>query len=128
MLSDLLFRVRGLFRSRAAEAEWEDELRFHVESQFEVSEIGVDARRSTAARADGVWRIRSGEGGVPRCARGLPDRNRVLMAKLLFSVSAVDPPTFAAVAIGLALIAMLACYIPAHRTLRIDPLIALRHE
>jgi putative ABC transport system permease protein len=51
-----------------------------------------------------------------------------LMAKLLFSVSAFDPPTFAAVAIGLTVIAMLACYIPARRTLRIDPLIALRHE
>ncbi len=51
-----------------------------------------------------------------------------LMANLLYSVSAVDPPTFAAVALGLALIAMLACYIPARRTLRVDPLVALRHE
>ena len=51
-----------------------------------------------------------------------------LMANLLFSVSAVDPPTFAAVAIVLAVIAMLACYIPARRTLRVDPMIALRYE
>ena len=51
-----------------------------------------------------------------------------LMAKLLYSVSAVDPATFAAVAFVLALIAMVACYIPARRTLRVDPLIALRHE
>jgi putative ABC transport system permease protein len=51
-----------------------------------------------------------------------------LMAKVLFSVSAVDPATLAAVAIALALIAMLACYIPARRTLRVDPMVALRYE
>jgi predicted permease len=51
-----------------------------------------------------------------------------LMAKLLYSVSAVDPATFAVVAFVLALIAMVASYIPARRTLRVDPLIALRQE
>jgi predicted permease len=51
-----------------------------------------------------------------------------LMAKLLYSVSAVDPATFAMVAFVLALIAMVASYIPARRTLRVDPLIALRQE
>ena len=51
-----------------------------------------------------------------------------LMVKLLFSVGAGDPLTFAAVAIVLALVAMLACYIPARRALRVDPIIALRYE
>jgi len=51
-----------------------------------------------------------------------------LMTTLLFSVSAADPFTYAAVAIALVLIALLACYIPARRTLRVDPAIALRHE
>jgi len=51
-----------------------------------------------------------------------------LMATLLFSVSAADPSTYAEVAIALVLIALLACYIPARRTLRVDPAIALRHE
>jgi putative ABC transport system permease protein len=51
-----------------------------------------------------------------------------LMSKLLFSVSAADPLTFAAVAIVLVAVAMLACYIPARRALRVDPIIALRYE
>ncbi len=51
-----------------------------------------------------------------------------LMSNLLFSVSAVDPATFAAVVIVLALIAMLASYIPARRSLRVDPMVALRNE
>jgi len=51
-----------------------------------------------------------------------------LMVKLLFDVSAADPLTFAAVALVLVLVAMLACYIPARRALRVDPIIALRYE
>jgi putative ABC transport system permease protein len=50
------------------------------------------------------------------------------MAKLLYSVSALDPATFAAVALVLAVIAMVASYIPARRALRVDPLVALRNE
>jgi putative ABC transport system permease protein len=51
-----------------------------------------------------------------------------LMTKLLYSVSAADPATFLAVALLLALIALAACYIPARRTTRVDPLVALRQE
>src|SRR5579864_881558 len=51
-----------------------------------------------------------------------------LMSSLLFSVSAADPVTFAGVAILLALVAMLACYIPARRALRVDPMVVLRYE
>jgi len=51
-----------------------------------------------------------------------------LMTNLLFSVSSADPGTFAAVTIALALVAMLASYIPARRTLRVDPMRALRCE
>jgi putative ABC transport system permease protein len=50
------------------------------------------------------------------------------MANLLFAVRALDPATFAAVASVLALIAMVASYVPARRMLRVDPLIALRSE
>jgi putative ABC transport system permease protein len=51
-----------------------------------------------------------------------------VMRSLLFGVSATDPLTFVAVALLLSLIALVACYLPARRASRIDPLIALRHE
>ena len=50
------------------------------------------------------------------------------LATLLFTVSPGDPSTFAMVALILALVALLACYIPARRTLRVDPMTALRYE
>src|SRR5262249_18534578 len=51
-----------------------------------------------------------------------------LMTNLLFGVNATDPLTFGGVALSLSLIALLACYLPARRLARVDPLVALRHE
>jgi putative ABC transport system permease protein len=51
-----------------------------------------------------------------------------VMKGLLYGVNAVDPVTFGTVALMLALVTLLASYIPARRATRIDPMVALRYE
>jgi predicted permease len=51
-----------------------------------------------------------------------------LMRSLLYGVHAGDPLTYLAVAVGLAVVALLACYLPARRAMRVDPIVALHYE
>jgi ABC-type antimicrobial peptide transport system permease subunit len=51
-----------------------------------------------------------------------------LMSTLLFEVKPTDKMTYVCVAVGLVVIALIACYIPARRATKIDPLTALKYE
>ncbi|MGH9402899.1 MAG: FtsX-like permease family protein, partial [Terriglobia bacterium] len=94
-------------------------------------EMGI--RLALGAQQRDILRLVAGQGlglalvGVAIGLGGAVALTRVMKA-LLFQVSATDPATFVGIALVFALVALLACYIPARRAMKVDPMEALRHE
>ena len=95
------------------------------------NEIGI--RVAMGAQRGDVLRLVLGQGGrliFLGVALGVVAGLLItrLMSGLLFGIRATDPATFAGVALLLAAVALLACYMPARRAMHVDPLVALRYE
>ena len=94
-------------------------------------EIGV--RIALGARERDVLAMVIGQGmrlALAGIALGLASAYGVsrTLAGMLHNVSPADPLTYAVLALALALVALLACYLPARRATRVDPMVALRYE
>jgi ABC-type antimicrobial peptide transport system permease subunit len=95
------------------------------------SEIGIrmalGAQGNDVVRLIGTSGMKLAAAGTIIGAVGAFALTRVL-SNMLFGVSAVDPLTFVAMAGALIVVTLVACYVPARRASKVDPLIALRYE
>jgi ABC-type antimicrobial peptide transport system permease subunit len=111
LLRRLQLRLRATFRKGQFDREMDEEIRAHVEMQ---AQANLEAGRLAAIGVVGglllaLWMTR-------------------LLRSQLYEVSPTDPAVFAAVALLLFAVALLACLLPAIRATRVDPMSTLRSE
>ena len=116
MVQDLKYGIRMLAKNAAFTA-------------VAVLTLALEANRRDVLRlvlGQGARMMLLGVGVGLLASRGLTR----LLAKysMLFGVSARDPLTFAGVAVLLSLVALAACFLPAIRAMKVDPVVALRYE
>ena len=119
----LELRIRSVFRWRRVEAELQDELQFHLE-QLVKEKAAPEGSILKLVLVQGMWISLAGilAGAIGNLALGKA------ISTMLYNVEPTDPLTIGAVSILLLLVTVMACYFPARRALRIDPMIALRSE
>jgi predicted lysophospholipase L1 biosynthesis ABC-type transport system permease subunit len=130
LLRDISYTLRGLARRPAPTAIALDGVVTYAVAQ-RTHEIGI--RMALGARSVDVLRLVVREGmsmAVSGVVLGLVGAFALtrLVGSLLFGVTSTDLPTFAVVTLGLLLIALVACYLPALRATKVEPLEALRYE
>jgi len=140
-------RFRALFQKEKLEGQMDDEMRSHIEMQTQENigiysvlscavgqrsrEIGI--RMALGARTGGVYALILSGGmksvlvgiGIGLVAAIFSTR---FIARLLFETSATDSVTLISVALLLASTALAACFFPARRAAKVDPMVALRYE
>jgi putative ABC transport system permease protein len=89
--------------------------------------VALGARRTDVLRLFAAMGLKLGLLGVAFGIALSLALTRVI-ASFLFGVKATDPPTYAAVATGLIVVALLASYVPARRATKVDPIVVLRYH
>ena len=117
--SDLVKRAYWLVNSHGLQPKGRDPMAGE-RTTAETHSPPTGTGQSRIPRVKGERYSRSGMAGGVALTR--------LMAGLLFGVTATDPLTFAVVAVLVILVSLSACYIPARRAMRVDPIVALRYE
>jgi hypothetical protein len=123
----LRLRCRTIFQRNQVERELDEELRFHIDHRVE-----QEIARGLTPEAARYVAVRAMEGTLTLIGVGIGIAGSLavtrVMSGLLYGITATDIPTFIAMALLFASVALIATCIPARRAAMIDPTVAFRHE
>jgi putative ABC transport system permease protein len=124
-------RLRGLFRKEQLDRELDAEIASHLEMHIATHEIGI--RVALGAPGTDILSMVFAK-SLPIIVAGVAIgllasyASSQFLASELSGVSISDPSTYGVVTFIVVAVGLLACYLPARRTTRVDPLITLRYE